>query len=301
MKTLTLPTGCQLLGWGGAGYVYKVTETIALKRSITAQDSGTKNEHLVLDLLEQQHPPCPNIVRSFFRLPDLNFMQFLPGGTLEVRLQSRQIRDPDTQRVVSVTAKEPHHIVVRWMSELSDAAAWLESLGLAHGDIRPSNLLLDSEDHLKLSDFDNTARVGEDVDVGTAPYVRVLGPEAGADCGTFGTLGPRTEQFAIGSVYYYLLRGHELYDNVRFGEFHGRTVVDMLQKMEFPELEDGSKDDAIIKQCWQHEFRSIHDLAQTITSLNNSPEDGAKSIPEDVFQKIREECRRMVLDGRLGL
>ncbi|KAL1616959.1 hypothetical protein SLS56_011209 [Neofusicoccum ribis] len=260
-----------------------------------------KNERLVFDLLEQQNSPCPNIVRSFLRLPDLNFVQLLPGGTLEARLQSKQVRDPSTQRVANVTAKEPHHLVVRWMAELSDAAAWLESLGLAHGDIRPSNLLLDSKDHLKLSDFDNTARVGEEVDVGTAPYARILGPEAGTDCGTFGTLGPRTEQFAIGSVYYYLTRGYEPYDNERFGQYHGRTVVDMLQNMEFPKLEDGSEDDAIIKQCWHHRFRSIRDLAQTMASLNNGQEKGAESIPQDVFQKSQEECLRMVQDGQLTL
>lgn len=89
MTKISLHNRCQFLGWGGSGYVYKVNDKIALKRSITAQDSRMKNEHLIFDLLEQQRSPCPNIIRSFFRLPDLNFMQFLPGGSLEVRLQSK--------------------------------------------------------------------------------------------------------------------------------------------------------------------------------------------------------------------
>ena len=51
------------------------------------------------------------------------------------------------------------------------------------------------------------------MDVGATPYVRLLGTEAGEDRGRFGFLGARTEQFAIRSVYYYLTRGYEPYDN----------------------------------------------------------------------------------------
>jgi serine/threonine protein kinase len=131
------------------------------------------------------------------------------------------------------------------MMELSGATAWPESLGYAHGDIRPPNLLLDSQDHLKLADFDNTAAVGTPFGVGIAPYARVLGDEGGEDRGSFGFLGPRTEQFAIGSVFYYMIRGYEPYDNGWFGKRQGRITVDLLQKMVFPKT-GNSKVDTII-------------------------------------------------------
>jgi serine/threonine protein kinase len=38
--------------------------------------------------------------------------------------------------------------------ELTSAVAWLETLGLVHGNLRPPNILLDNKDHLKLADFD---------------------------------------------------------------------------------------------------------------------------------------------------
>ena len=44
--------------------------------------------------------------------------------------------------------------------ELSSAVAWLESHGYAHTDIRPENLILDSDDHLNLTDFDNMEKIG---------------------------------------------------------------------------------------------------------------------------------------------
>ena len=44
--------------------------------------------------------------------------------------------------------------------DLCGAVAWLESLGLVHGDLRPDNLLLDKGDHLKLVDFDCAEEIG---------------------------------------------------------------------------------------------------------------------------------------------
>jgi serine/threonine protein kinase len=81
--------------------------------------------------------------------------------------------------VLKVEGREPRYLILRWMTELSNATTWLESLRYAHGDIRPLNLLLDSKDHLKLADFDNTAIVSTTSEVGIAPYARVLGNKGG--------------------------------------------------------------------------------------------------------------------------
>ncbi|KAL4769065.1 hypothetical protein BDW60DRAFT_219232 [Aspergillus nidulans var. acristatus] len=93
--------------------------------------------------------------------------------------------------------------------ELCSAAAWLESLGCVDGDIRPRTLLLDAEDHLKPTDFDGVASIGEPYVGAAFPWARLLGPEAGSEDGTFGMRGARTEQFAIGSVIYTMTRGFE--------------------------------------------------------------------------------------------
>ena len=131
-----------LLGWGSSGDVCKVTNRIASK--VFVDGLHMVREKFQFELLEQ-HPPCADIVYSFLRPPNMNFMQFLHGGSLEVRLQMHQIRDAFTRQVVTVKHHEPRSLVTRWLTELSGAAAWLESLGYAHGDIRPSNLLLDGE------------------------------------------------------------------------------------------------------------------------------------------------------------
>ncbi|KAJ9614745.1 hypothetical protein H2204_014481 [Knufia peltigerae] len=99
-----------------------------------------------------------------------------------------------------------------------------QSLGLAHGDLRPSNLLLDAQDHLKLADSGNTQAVGTNVELGTAPYARVFGDDAPAHslrC-SFGLLGPRTEKFAM-------VRGYEPYDDQWYGEDHGPVTVEKMR------------------------------------------------------------------------
>ncbi|OBT89427.1 hypothetical protein VE02_02089 [Pseudogymnoascus sp. 03VT05] len=125
-------------------------------------------------------------------------------------------------QVTKVERLEPLSLRMTWMNDLSHGVAFLESLGFAHGDLRPENILLD-RGRLKLADFD------------------LLGSEGGINKGTAGNLGPRTEQFALGSLYYLINYGFEVYGDRCLGDDpsgkeHGPTVVDLLQKKIFPEL-----------------------------------------------------------------
>jgi len=89
---------------------------------------------------------------------------------------------------------------------------------LSHMNLRTitsglSNLLLDSNNHLKLIDFDNTTKARFVFDNCQPPYARLLGDEAANNRGTFRYHGPRTEQFAIDSIFYYMTRNYKPYDN----------------------------------------------------------------------------------------
>ncbi|RDL35157.1 uncharacterized protein BP5553_07088 [Venustampulla echinocandica] len=99
--------------------------------------------------------------------------------------------------------------ILRWIQQLADVVACVESLGYAHGDINPRNILFDNDDQLKLIDFDHALEIGADLEVGDAPYVRAQ--KIGSKGGTFGVVGPATEQFALGSDFWYLTRETELY------------------------------------------------------------------------------------------
>ena len=75
--------------------------------------------------------------------------------------------------------------------------AWLESRQYAHDDIQLVNLLLDSEDHLKLADFGSANKYGSDLEGGTPPYARWHSEEIGDDDNSLGIMGPASEEFAI--------------------------------------------------------------------------------------------------------
>lgn len=78
--------------------------------------------------------------------------------------------------------------------------------------------------------------VGEDIIVLTEPFGRLLDKEDGRDVGSYGRASARTETFAIGSVYYTLLRGHELYETEAWGENHYVILSEKFQKKDFPPL-----------------------------------------------------------------
>jgi len=173
--------------------------------------------------------------------------------------------------VTKVEKLEPLPLRNEWMNDLAQAVAFLESLNLAHGDLRPENILLD-RNRLKLSDFDCTAEIGTDFEACVAPYGRVLNSNETDQGrrGSSGFLGPRTEQFALGSLYYLINYGFEVYGDRCLTEDpkeHGPKVVDLLQKMEFPKLNGDPLIDDIIDKCWHNKYAAVAELAAHTQTL----------------------------------
>lgn len=186
------------------------------------------------------------------------------------RIQNNHIRDQQSS-VVTKVKLEPLPLRKEWMNDLAQAVAFLESLNLAHGDLRPENILLD-RDRLKVSDFDCTAEIGTDFEACMAPYGRVLNSEelGQGRRGSSGFLGPRTEQFALGSLFYLINYGFEVYGDRCLTENpneHGRKVVDLLQNMEFPKLDGDPLIDNIINKCWHNNYGTIAELAAYTEAL----------------------------------
>lgn len=105
-----------------------------------------------------------------------------------------------------------------------------------------------------------------------APYGRLLNDDEQdqGGRGSSGFLGPRTEQFALGSLYYLIKYGFEVYGDRRLTEDrkeHGRKVVDLLQNMEFPNLDGDPLIDDIIIKCWHNRYATIKELATCTETL----------------------------------
>ncbi|KAM3516464.1 hypothetical protein NHJ13051_009889 [Beauveria bassiana] len=149
------------------------------------------------------------------------------AGSLEQRIYSNQIRDFRKSHCIEVKRIEPTTLIEQWATELAGAIAWLESLGVAHGDLRPDNILLDRHDHIKLADFDSVAKMGSE----PLPH--------GYDCVTVKAVKVPA-----------LLDCIELYEDM------GPEALDLLKNLEFPELGDSPLDKLTITG-WMGGFASL--------------------------------------------
>lgn len=301
MSAVELPralSAYRFLSRGGVGWVYQINDRIVLKYARTPGSEAMAKENSIYDLFAK-HPPSPFVVQSFLRLKDANFLARMSGGSLDDRLRSHQIRDGYFGKVIRVVEKEPLGLIGRWLRELCSAVVWLETLGYVHGDLRPSNILLDESSHLKLVDFDCAEKVGEPSSGNGAPWARVLGEDADeerAEGGSFGNNGPRTEQFAIGSNLYCMVYGFEPYGD---RDDQGPVIIDLLQDMKFPELQDGPFD-SIIDRCWRGRYRQLQDLLEEAKALSGeTPSSEMVALETEYFDKCHKECLALVEGGLL--
>lgn len=137
--------------------------------------------------------------------------------------------------------------------------------------------------------FDCTTEIGMDFEACMAIWKNTQQRRADQGRrGSSGFLGPRTEQFALGSLYYLINYDFEVYGDRCLTEDpkeHGRKVVDLLQNMEFPKLDGDPLIDEIISKCWHNKYTTIAELAactETLLGRSNCRETEAekKSPPQ---------------------
>ncbi|KKK22203.1 hypothetical protein ARAM_003252 [Aspergillus rambellii] len=261
--------------WGGGiSFVYEVHPLIVVKVPKSGEFERKQfRKELEIYRIFSQNRSCPSIVQCFFFSENGIFLEYMRDKSLSSRIQENHIRDQQTMVVTKVEKLEPLPLRKEWMNDLAQAVAFLESLNLAHGDLRPENILLD-RNRLKLSDFDCTGEIGTNYEACMAPYGRILNSSEKdqGESGTFGFLSPRTEQFALGSLYYFINYGFEVYGDRCLTEDpyeHGPKVVDLLQNMEFPKLDGDPLVDNIIDKCWHNKYVTVSELAVHTKKLLN--------------------------------
>jgi serine/threonine protein kinase len=145
----------ELLGAGAYAETYKATdtrngETVVLKMpdpSLFAEPTlfnRYRREAAVARRLDH-----PGVQRSMDsgenRTEPYLALEYVEGATLRTRLRGRD-------------GPLPVDLAVDWGRQLAAALAYLHANGIVHRDLKPENVLVDAEDHLKISDF-GTARL----------------------------------------------------------------------------------------------------------------------------------------------
>ncbi|KAG5915537.1 hypothetical protein E4U61_004526 [Claviceps capensis] len=132
------------------------------------------------------------------------------------------------------------------ITQIASALSWIKGLGFVHGDLRPANILLTANDNIRLADFDVSVKIGEQLEAGSEPFVRLHEdfelPQA----------GPISEQFALGSCIYTIRFGH-----IPLSELDPPVRVQKLIKNELPPTDDDAEFGSVTRSCWQGQYASV--------------------------------------------
>ncbi|KAL4939669.1 hypothetical protein BDV06DRAFT_214091 [Aspergillus oleicola] len=135
-------------GWGIA-YVYEVNPHIVVKvpQSGECEEEQFQNEVRIYDILSK-YPACPYLIDCFHYCENGIFLEYMKGIIQQNHTKDLEAEGPHRSVNLKVNRYEPLPF-----------PAFLESIGLAHGDLRPENVLIDG-DNIELSDFDIAGEIG---------------------------------------------------------------------------------------------------------------------------------------------
>jgi serine/threonine protein kinase len=202
------------VGRGGMGIVYEARQ-VSLGRRVAVkvlpaaslldarQLQRFQNEARAAAQLNHPHivdvicVGCDNGVHYFA-------MRFVDGQTLAEAIQNPKSKIPNR---------------AEWIAQAAEALEYAHAAGVVHRDVKPSNLLVDNEGKLWVTDF-GVARFGDDAGLtltgdllGTLRY---MSPEQAL--GRLSAIGPRSDVYSLGATLYELLASRPVFDGEDRGE-----------------------------------------------------------------------------------
>ncbi|KAK4239316.1 kinase-like domain-containing protein [Achaetomium macrosporum] len=167
------------------------------------------------------------------------------GNLVEYMLESGEPLPPVKQRLA-------------WCRETAEAVAWIHSRRVLHCDIQPTYLLLDKDLHIKLSDIQGRHLSADGkilIDGWSTESCRFSAPRNDpfdADI--------KTDLFALGCTFYFIMVGHAVYPDIVDGEEGWHEKV------------EGRFRNAITMKCWRMEYESAEQVIQDLLALESEQE-----------------------------
>src|SRR5574341_1283057 len=192
----------QYIGRGGMATIYKAHQ-VTLDRDVALKviHPALKEDESFVTRLKREASIIaklnhPNIVPvyDFGELDGVSYlvMRFIEGKTLKEILQAQK---PGTQQIIDI------------IRPVADALSYAHARGVVHRDVKPSNILIDNEGHVYLTDFglarlaqSGDSTISQDMIIGSPQY---LSPEQAR-----GETGDaRSDIYSLGIVIYEMFTG----------------------------------------------------------------------------------------------
>jgi eukaryotic-like serine/threonine-protein kinase len=199
----------EMLGEGGMGAVYKVRDqelnrVVALKviRPDLAQDSGVLRR-FKQELILARQVTHRNVIR-IFDLAEADGVKFI---TMEY------IEGKDLRALLREKGKFSPSEAVGIIEQVCRALEAAHAEGVIHRDLKPQNIMLDSEGKVSVMDFGIARSIDPDSAGMTLTYGALVGtPEYMSPEQAKGeTLDARSDLFSLGIIFYELLTGNSPY------------------------------------------------------------------------------------------
>uniref|UniRef100_T1H1V0 non-specific serine/threonine protein kinase n=1 Tax=Megaselia scalaris TaxID=36166 RepID=T1H1V0_MEGSC len=185
------------------------------------------------------------IVQLHYAFQDLKYlymvMDYMPGGDIVILMSMYDI---------------PERWAIFYTMEVVLAVNTIHEMGFVHRDVKPDNMLLDKNGHLKLADFGTCMRIGDDGlvksgnAVGTPDYIS---PEVLQSQGGEGEYGKECDWWSVGIFLYEILIGDSPFYADSLVGTYGK-IMDHKNSLRFPSepeinddtrmFEDVEKDDS---------------------------------------------------------
>ncbi len=154
--------------------------------------------------LKLAHPGAAGADALAIGLHHCNIVALHAAGSEYVAME--YVEGPSLRSVLDA-GQPPLAQALRWMGQLLSALAYLHARGLVHRDVKPANLLLGTDDTLKLADFGIARRAGEQLVQDSSGTPNYMAPEQMRGKPP----DQRSDLYAAGVVLYELLTGSRPY------------------------------------------------------------------------------------------
>jgi serine/threonine protein kinase len=240
-----------IIGRGGMGAVYKARQP-ALDRTVAIKVLPMIEDHLGISFVERFR----NEARVLARLNHPGIVHVYDFGELAGGLcyfVMEYVDGTDVAQMVKSSGRLPPELATNITAHVCEALRHAHEAGIVHRDVKPANVLVSKEGHVKVADFGLAKNAIEDrsftasnMTVGTPDFVapEALIPGIPVD--------GRADLYAVGVMLYQMITGH-----VPRGAWQPASVL-------VPEVD--WRLDAIIQKAMQYNREDRHHSASELRS-----------------------------------